>query len=65
MTTFDAQCSICGQGESKHVPQIVGEDRNVLPVCPPSAFDAWYDAQGWPPNEVHHACARAAWNARP
>jgi len=34
-------------------------------VCPPSAFDAWYDAQGWPPNEVHRACAKAAWNARP
>jgi len=39
MTTFDAQCSRCGQPQSKHTPDVVNGgigvgDRSVVQVCP-------------------------------
>lgn len=33
--TFDAQCARCGQGESLHKPEIVGENRKSVQECPP------------------------------
>lgn len=55
---------IMGTASGPHaiLDQMTQDDQNAGAYD--ADFDTWYDAQGWPRNEVHRAAALAAWKAR-